>query len=79
MSNQEVLLPPVFFARIRFSSMLKSAFTRIYSYCIWGKENTSGVGSMPENARPYLKMLQRLLNETQYTTVVDYGCGIGNL
>jgi SAM-dependent methyltransferase len=30
---------------------------------------------MPKNARPYLKMLQRLFNETQYRTVVDYGCG----
>jgi SAM-dependent methyltransferase len=61
--------------KILLPSVLKRAVTHIYKNFIWSRANTSGVGSMPWNARPYLKMLQRLFNETRYTTVVDYGCG----
>jgi SAM-dependent methyltransferase len=54
---------------------MKHAFTYIYDHFVWGKGNSSGGGSVPSNARKYLAMLQRLFLETNYRTVVDYGCG----
>ena len=50
-----------------------AVFSKIYSYNIWGKG--SGIGSDPENAKPYLKLLQQYINDDRIHTIVDLGCG----
>ncbi|MGJ4731483.1 class I SAM-dependent methyltransferase [Leptospira levettii] len=49
------------------------AFEKVYDEKKWG--DGSGIGSKPENAGPYLKLLQEYLNDPKYKTIVDLGCG----
>ncbi|MCW7502748.1 class I SAM-dependent methyltransferase [Leptospira paudalimensis] len=49
------------------------AFKKVYDEKKWG--DGSGIGSKPENAVPYLKLLQEYLNDPKYKTIVDLGCG----
>ncbi|EMY61973.1 class I SAM-dependent methyltransferase [Leptospira terpstrae] len=55
------------------SSPEQVAFEKVYDEKKWG--DGSGIGSWPENAGPYLKLLQESLNDPKYTTIVDLGCG----
>lgn len=48
-------------------------FTDIYITNEWGQG--SGLGSNPENAKPYMVLLQEMLFDPEYTTIVDVGCG----
>jgi hypothetical protein len=51
----------------------KEAFEKVYRERLWGEG--SGIGSNPENALPFLKLLQSLLRDPKYKTIVDLGCG----
>ncbi|XDD46087.1 methyltransferase domain-containing protein [Leptospira sp. WS39.C2] len=51
----------------------QTAFEKVYEEKKWGEG--SGIGSWPENAGPYLKLLQEYLNDPKYNTIVDLGCG----
>lgn len=44
---------------------------------IWGEEfaGTSGSGSTPANARPYIEFLENFIREHDIHSVVDVGCG----
>ncbi len=57
----------------------EAAFTSIYTTAGWGKdekgEGTSGSGSTPENAKPYMRFLQDFLKSHNIKSVVDVGCG----
>jgi SAM-dependent methyltransferase len=57
----------------------QQVFSRIYGDGVWGRnsdgEGISGVGSIYENARPYVKLLQKFLKTHQIKSVVDVGCG----
>ncbi|TGM46657.1 class I SAM-dependent methyltransferase [Leptospira biflexa] len=55
------------------SSQEQVAFKKVYDEKKWG--GGSGIGSWPENAGPYLKLLQEYLNDPKYQTIVDLGCG----
>lgn len=56
-------------------------FSRIYETAEWGEahageiKGSSGSGSDPKNASPYLEYLQTFLEQHPITTVVDLGCG----
>ena len=49
------------------------AFIEIYDKDLWG--NGSGPGSTPENAEPYLKLLQTYLDSSDIHSIFDLGCG----
>ncbi len=51
----------------------QDAFEKVFYENKWG--GGSGIGSWPENATPYLKVLQVYLNDPKYKSVVDLGCG----
>lgn len=48
-------------------------FTYIYDNEVWGKG--SGGGSMIENNREYIKILEELLKDLNINSVIDFGCG----
>lgn len=54
-------------------------FTDIYKNCIWGVnaagEGFSGGGSLLENCRSYINLLQNVMLSFSIRTVVDAGCG----
>lgn len=66
-------------AKYTFKSQAKTAFTKIYQSAAWGKDSegngTSGPGSIPNNAIPYLNFLADFLKTHNITSVVDFGCG----
>lgn len=47
-------------------------FSKIYETNEWGG---SGLGSDPNNVKPYLEILQDIFNDPQYTSFVDLGSG----
>jgi SAM-dependent methyltransferase len=51
----------------------RAAFSEIYAEGRWGPG--SGIGSLPENTRPYAAMLQAFLRDNAIRSVVDVGCG----
>ncbi len=55
------------------------AFTNVYSACIWGKQEngspSSGEGSSPNHAKPYMNFLQGYLLRHHIKSVLDVGCG----
>lgn len=57
----------------------QEVFSEIYQNGVWGRngqgQGISGMGSVPENAVPYLDMLQKFIAEHQIRSVVDVGCG----
>jgi hypothetical protein len=53
----------------------KKRFSQIYNLKYWNSENTSGEGSMPKNAIPYLKYLQNFIDIKRPKIIVDIGCG----
>lgn len=57
----------------------ESVFTHIYTHALWGKneqgEGFSGGGSLYNNAKPYIQLLEKFLKEHDITSVVDAGCG----
>jgi hypothetical protein len=58
------------------SSKIKSereAFENVYDKKLWGEG--SGIGSNPDNATPYLQMLQFYFNDPDLNTYIDLGCG----
>ena len=54
-------------------------FSQIYKNGEWGRnaegEGISGMGSVPANALPYMKMLQEFIIKYQIKSAVDIGCG----
>lgn len=54
-------------------------FTTIYDNLAWGVaedgDPSSGWGSFPVNAKPYMDFLVNFINENQIQSVVDLGCG----
>ena len=55
----------------------KEIFTDIYLSNEWG--GGSGSGSKVENAQPFLDYLQKFIDYSQITSIVDIGCGDWNL
>ncbi|MBX9873511.1 MAG: class I SAM-dependent methyltransferase, partial [Beijerinckiaceae bacterium] len=51
----------------------RAAFSEIYAEGRWGPG--SGIGSLPDNARPYAALLQAFLRDNAIRSVVDVGCG----
>lgn len=51
----------------------QEAFVKIYREKKWGEG--SGIGSWPENATPYLKIVQEYLYNPKYISIIDLGCG----
>lgn len=56
-----------------YNNDYSQVFSKIYSSNVWGKG--SGIGSDPENAKPYLKLLQQYINDDRFHTIIDLGCG----
>ena len=58
---------------------VETIFTTIYDKALWGKNSAgkgySGMGSVPENCKPYMHYLQSFLKDKAITSVVDIGCG----
>jgi SAM-dependent methyltransferase len=52
---------------------MKESFRGIYLRDAWG--SGSGIGSSPENTRPYREFLQDFLWRYEIRSVVDLGCG----
>lgn len=54
-------------------------FSQIYKNGEWGRnsegEGISGMGSVPANALPYMKMLQEFIIKYRIQSAVDVGCG----
>lgn len=48
-------------------------FTKIYERDKW--TNGSGPGSVPDNATPYMLVLQKFLDRSDIQSIVDLGCG----
>lgn len=57
----------------------REIFTRYYDQGEWGRndvgEGISGVGSILDNARPYVEYLQKFIDKHHIKSVVDVGCG----
>jgi hypothetical protein len=68
-----VILAILFSDRMGASVVPEQIFTRIYATNGWGKG--SGPGSDPNNAKPYLSLLQTYLNHHDINTIYDLGCG----
>jgi SAM-dependent methyltransferase len=72
-----LLLPTLLFCETEQN--VEEVFSRIYDQGEWGRngagEGTSGVGSIYENARPYVEFLQNFIVTHQIKSVVDVGCG----
>ena len=52
---------------------MEKAFTNVYQSHRWGEG--SGYGSKPENAQPYLILLQKYVVNQKIHSIVDLGCG----
>jgi SAM-dependent methyltransferase len=52
-------------------------FRRIYASALWGPGESSGGGSTLEYARPYLEIVNGLIEAANWRRVVDLGCGDG--
>ena len=52
-------------------------FDRVYASGLWGPGRTSGAGSSPEQARPYLDIVNGLVKVSGWRRVIDLGCGDG--
>ncbi|HWG45494.1 MAG TPA: hypothetical protein VN688_22210 [Gemmataceae bacterium] len=52
-------------------------FGRVYSSGVWGPGETSGAGSSPQQAQPYLDLVNGLLKVSGWRRVIDLGCGDG--
>jgi SAM-dependent methyltransferase len=52
-------------------------FGHIYTSGLWGTPNSSGGGSTPKEARPYLDIVNGLARLCGWRRVVDLGCGDG--
>ncbi len=65
--------------RRRYARMsLEQAFTTIYRRNLWGGapgEYHSGLGSDPEVADAYCRLVASVIRERRVTTVLDLGCG----
>ncbi len=48
-------------------------FSEIYANNVW--DTGSGHGSIPKYAEPYMRVLQELLLDDRFNTIVDLGCG----
>jgi SAM-dependent methyltransferase len=66
------------------SGTSKEQFSQIYENGSWGTYydddakayvGSSGTGSMPDNAKPYLDFLKMFVRENSIKSVVDVGCG----
>lgn len=57
----------------------QEVFSEIYTQGTWGRnaqgEGISGVGSIYENAVPYVSFLQTFINDHRIRSVIDIGCG----
>lgn len=64
---------------IASNSPITEVFEKVYETGIWGvdenQKGTSGSGSEPRNALPYINYLTKFLKEKNITSVVDAGCG----
>ncbi|MEK6734694.1 MAG: hypothetical protein AABY27_06305 [Pseudomonadota bacterium] len=60
------------FKRYQEKHSPEQRFSKIYQTNEWGK---SGPGSDPENAKPYLEILQNFFNDPRFYTIVDLGSG----
>jgi SAM-dependent methyltransferase len=64
---------------LQAGKLSEQAFTLIYKYRIWGKneegKGTSGIGSTLEATEQYRAFLQGFLKEADIKSVVDLGCG----
>lgn len=52
-------------------------FGHIYASGLWGAGQTSGGGSTPEQAQPYLDLVNALVKVSGWRRVIDLGCGDG--
>jgi SAM-dependent methyltransferase len=52
-------------------------FGRIYASGLWGPDQISGGGSTPQQAGPYLDVVNGLVRVSGWRRVVDLGCGDG--
>jgi SAM-dependent methyltransferase len=52
-------------------------FARIYASGQWGLAQTSGAGSLPPQAQPYLDLINGLVKVSGWRRVIDLGCGDG--
>lgn len=52
-------------------------FARVYANSLWGPGQCSGAGSIPEQAQPYLDLINCLAKISGWRRVVDLGCGDG--
>lgn len=52
-------------------------FGRIYSSGLWGADETSGDGSTPAQAKPYLDIVNGLIRTSGWGRVIDLGSGDG--
>ena len=52
-------------------------FGRVYDNALWGPGQCSGNGSTPEQARPYLDLVNGLTQVSGWRRLIDLGCGDG--
>jgi SAM-dependent methyltransferase len=52
-------------------------FGRVYAAGLWGPGETSGSGSTPQAAQPYLDIINALVRVSGWRRVIDLGCGDG--
>jgi SAM-dependent methyltransferase len=57
----------------------KSVFERVYESHLWAKDDSSGEGSNESQRQPYLKLVNKFVQDNGITSVVDAGCGDGNI
>ena len=55
----------------------EDVFGRIYRSTLWATDGTSGAGSTPEQARPYLELVNSLIELSGWKRIVDLGSGDG--
>lgn len=60
------------------SEKRKDVFTTIYKRRLWGAEEPSGPGSLPQYVEPLWGELPLLFNEYGIKSIVDLGCGSFN-
>ncbi|MGH7174478.1 MAG: methyltransferase domain-containing protein [Gemmataceae bacterium] len=52
-------------------------FGQVYASGLWGPGQSSGVGSTPQQAKPYLEIINALVKVSGWRRVIDLGCGDG--
>lgn len=57
----------------KIKSEREALLENVYDKKLWGEG--SGIGSNPDNATPYLQMLQFYFNDPDLNTYIDLGCG----